>query len=235
MKGIFSLSMLFHFWAIAKPSNTDLYKWTEQKVKEVFQVEYQEDIVLQGIYFLENWDCVKGSSAESVKDAAGVFNNMYLKEHNQIYITDHHALTYPVKSVIVHELVHFFTKKAGWSEDFNGIDRHYDSGLVEAIAYYIQELWLQEQGDTLFNYLEIEEKHQEEVDNFYSLANLLYAMAPAKFLYNVPLYFADEQPEKFDDIMGKWGGYGTGYGWRINNDTEERIEALKTNFEECMK
>lgn len=75
-------------------------------------------------------------------------------------------------SVLVHEYAHFFSKKAAWDGVF------WDLGMTEAIAYYIQHLWLKEQAEKklgLMSYYppqEIEEEGLEE--SFPQMATLLY-------------------------------------------------------------
>ena len=119
MKQALNLFLFIPFYASAA---IDLYnfQWTKEKFQEVFQVTYDESIKFDGIYFLDSWDCVHETTREKVKNNVGTFNNMYHKDRNEIFFLEKGAYQYPLDSMIVHELAHFFTKKAGFNEEFDG-------------------------------------------------------------------------------------------------------------------
>ena len=195
------LFFLFPFYAF---SYSDLYDWTEKKFKEVFEVEYYEDIELEGIHLLDNWDCVHEIVRQRVKRNYGIFNNMYQRDRNEIFILDNGSSVYPLDSRIVHELAHFFSKKAGFNEEFNGIDIIYDTGLIEGIAYYIQELYLNEKGQSIFDFLELKEGDKEMFILFEYESSVLYKREPGKYFFNVVEFFKTGAAEKFRTIMTRY-------------------------------
>ena len=178
------LLLLFPFYAF---SYSDLYDWTEKKFKEVFEVEYHEDIELEGVYFLDNWDCVHEIVRQRVRRAHGTFNNIY-----------------PLDSRVVHELAHFFSKKAGFNEEIDGVNTIYDIGLIEGIAYYIQDLYLNERGQSLFDFFELKAEDKKTFPMFEYDSFALYRNEPGRYLFNAVEFFKTGAAEKFKTIMTRY-------------------------------
>ena len=133
------LLLLLFFYLPAQSDS--LYNWTHNKMKEIFGVEYRDDIIFNQTRYLDNWNC----AGRSEPDLLGVFDNMYVKDQNNIwllnYSSDLYGDNYHYTSFLIHEYAHFFSKKAGFNENFDGKTQVYDKGLTEAIAYFIQDLW----------------------------------------------------------------------------------------------
>ena len=177
-------------------------------MQEVFDIEYRDDIVFGEIYYLRNWDCVDKSTSPRY-EVMGFFDDMYTKDRNYIWLLDHN----PIKdikfdrfydaSALVHEYAHFFTKKAGFNEEFDGVTKLYDIGLIEAVAYYIQDLWLKENaGYSLLSYYP-EVAQSDVLEYFDIISSPLYRRNYEDFLVSALRHFEENAPEKFDKAVSK--------------------------------
>lgn len=185
----------------------ELFIWTKNKMKEVFNVEYRDDIIFDDIIYLTSWDCLKDEPTQEREGLKATFNNMYQKDKNEIYFhlnNPHEDISLEGEwliSKLVHEYAHFFIKKAGFNEEFDGASKIYDPGLIEGIAYFIQQLWLLEH--TGYNMFPDDPDYIKEklIPNFESMASRLYKMDRPKFMVNVYYYFLENAPEKFYRAM----------------------------------
>lgn len=189
---------IFAFQAGANP----LYQWTHDKMKDVFELEYRDDIELGEVISLETWDCVK-TEYKIPRFFLGHFNSMYQKDANDIFLLnenldiDNHFMI----SVLVHEYAHFFTKKAWFDESMDGVSNRYDTGLLEAIAYFIQDLWLKEYtGFGLLSHYPKDDDFKFS-GNFPSVASDMYPGEIKSFLYNAFHWFEESPPERFIEAM----------------------------------
>ena len=185
----------------------ELFVWTKNKMQEVFKLEYRDDIVFEGIIYVNNWDCLDKEQIQNRDGLKGIFNNMYQKDKNEIYFhlnNPHEDIGLEGEwliSALVHEYAHFLTKKAGFNEEFDGVNKRYDKGLIEGIAYFIQQLWLLEH--TGYNMFPDDPAYIKEmlIKSFESSASLLYYMDQPKFLVNAYYHFLENAPEKFYRAM----------------------------------
>ena len=174
-----------------------LYHWTKNKVQEVFKVEYQDDIVLQSVEFVDEF---KDDSFR-----LGAFMDYEHRHINKIKVLKRPPKQPPLvtkaylDSTLVHEYTHFFIKKATFDdEDFL---EGQDISLHEAIAYFIQNLWLEETlGKNILNFHD-DKKDQPEVKNFEAFASTIYFTNKSNFLYNATLYFKEDAPQKLQAIL----------------------------------
>ena len=166
---------------------------------EVFECEYQEDIYLGEIHYVKAWSEAR-EVVKKPKDAVelyGLFGSFIEKEDSDIWVYSPRKInTLYRDSVLVHELAHFFTKKALFVEDFQ-----MPIGMIEAIGYYIQNLWLLEQGPHgVLWYNEVEKKLPEDIDNFAYIADLLYWMNRESFINRALVFFDKDAPQKFQNL-----------------------------------
>ena len=197
----FFLVLLFSFSVEANP----LYDWTHDKLIEVFNMEYRDDISFGQVYYLENFDCVDKTLIPIGDNTIAVFNTIYQKEYNDIWMLKNPSAKFDgldeiyMQSSMVHEFAHFFTKKAGFNEEFDGINKFYHRGMLEAIAHFIENLWLQETtGSGLSSYsLNMEEENFVIERSFFYLASDMYRHDIGNFLFNAIDYFKEDASEKF--------------------------------------
>ena len=178
---------LFSFNAYADPleDNKFLIDWTETKFKEVYQVEYQEIGVL---YIVNKKGALSFLNNEKV---LGYFTSFLEKDMNMIFIEklDNVPLE---RSILVHELSHFFTKKAIFKHGINL--RQSNMPMLEAIAMHIQNLYLEEfTGKGLLAHEGVKETC-ELSENFTDL----YKTDLPLFLCNAVNHFKINAPEKFN-------------------------------------
>ena len=135
-----------------------LYTTTCLWFSRVYTNEFDPDIILEKIFFIESWDEVKESKDLDRENLLGLFTSGIEKKTNKIWIntsvSDNHLINNNkdyIDSLIVHELVHFFTKRANFELlSKNIIDKHF----TEAIAYYAQnEYLIAHTGEDLFKYI----------------------------------------------------------------------------------
>ena len=226
------LVLFFSFSVNAKP----LYGWTQDKLIEVFNVEYRDDITFGQVYYLDSFDCVDKEAAPVNDYTVAVLNNFYQKEYNDIWILKSPPERPFIKkgiideaymqSALVHEFAHFFTKKAGFNEEFDGITKVYDRGMIEAIAYFIQDLWLKETTGhgLLFYYPDMEEKDFRIDPTFAFDAKSFYRFDYKNFLVNAIDYFKEEAPNKFEMAVTR---RDYDFGYRIALPNREKVEADK--------
>ena len=93
-------------------------------------------------------------------------------------------------------------------KSLTGVSRFYDMGLIEGIAYYIQELYLNEQGKSIFDYITLKEKDKIIHVGFEFDSSMLYIMNLGKYFFNAMKFFENEQAEKFKVIMTRHKPYG---------------------------
>ena len=186
----------------------ELYQWTHDKMIEVFELEYQEDIYLDEIIYVTHWSEHRDVIKEP-KDAVelyGLYGKYTEKNTNTIWVYGPRKIdTLYRDSVLVHELAHFFTKKAIFEEDFN-----MPRGMIEAVGYYIQNLWLLEQGPHgILLYNDIKKKLPKKIDNFAYMADIIYMMNHEGFLNYALVFFNKDAPRKFQNL--KNGFYTRSY------------------------
>lgn len=132
--------------------NSKFY-WTKWKMESIFDLKYDEEIRFGKVIWIDSWEGLEEVCKVCDNDVLAVFENMFDYKINDIYflkkfIRSENPLldNNYFKSVLVHEYAHFFTKKAGWNPKDILEDEHlYNVALIEAIAYYVQHLWLIEE------------------------------------------------------------------------------------------
>ena len=202
MRLLFILTALFLFPAHADP----FYDWTYNKMIEVFDVEYQDNIVLNSVNFIDSWEGMELTGLEEAEEAGGVFFYMHTRDKNDIYVLAS-VPEFPfdedyMDSILVHEYSHFLTKKAAFSPEEKS--KKWDMVMVEAIAYYIQDLWLREHTDHgLLHYYEKSNQTKEVIKDFPPLAYILHKNNQSRFFFNSIYYFKNNAPGKFKKIIEK--------------------------------
>ena len=167
---------------------------------EIFELEYQEDITLDTITYVRDWsDSGIVEPLDSIQ-LYGLFISMIEKDVNKIRILNSRKFVPLYRdSVIVHELAHFFTKKAIFKEGEGG---YWGMGMMEVIGYYMQDLYLKEHGDkgVLWYYSADDKKSNIDDDTFAYSADLLYMTNRDSFLNYAVVFFNKDAPEKFKNF-----------------------------------
>ena len=198
--GFFCLISLFSLSCFASIENyhitdreKELYKWTEAKFQEVFAVEYRDDIHPSGIIKVNDWSGfhINDKEQESVK---GLFFDIKNKHTNIVFYGAGEWSDF----ILVHELAHFFTKKALWKEE----GYNWPRAQMESVAFYISHLWMLEQGKSLMDFVAEDKTCSTDRDasEFIDSAEILYLFNYCVF-YLHTIRFFEPDPVKAFNLM----------------------------------
>ena len=108
------------------------------------------------------------------------------------------------KSILIHELVHFFTKKSSF-----GImkDVELNEAMHEVIAFWSQNQYIEmNTGNMLMDYVEDKTEECElSMGEFVSMADVFFMAAPKDFLCYSTRFLSEDRIKKFNKIVsGKY-------------------------------
>ena len=176
---------------------------------DVFDATLNQKIKLNNVYYIENWENLDYAPNDN-DDLHGLFYDREDLLVNDIYINTNSltsAFTHDEiveKSIIFHELIHFFIKSANFEYlSENKIDRN---GLMEEIiSYWAQNKYIEtitKGRNNIMDYILDTNKEKNFVlkDNFIYISYLLYIISWKKFVYNA-IYFLNNNTKKKYNMM----------------------------------
>ena len=174
---------------------------------KTFEAEYENDIVLQKVIFVDSWDDLKEEKEIENKDALlGFFEHPVKRFENAIYVLSNWGENAVFKdmevvkdSFIFHELIHFFIKKTSFEELSTN---KFNMPMNEALAYWSQNQYLlKKTGLSLIDYINEPLEDFKVSRIFPSVAMLLYKGFYRRFLYNAVLFFDTDRIEKYQKVV----------------------------------
>ena len=176
-----------------------------------FNVTFDPEIILNNVYYIDSWDEVEFVTIPGNSVQHGLFHHITNKYINDIYFLEGETPVYDTQddiinqSIIVHEMVHFFTKKAAFDSIIaNKVYKNHP--IIEAFTYWAQDQFVQyaTQGrHRLVDYMSEVTGNATAVTftPFPDVSYLLYRSNYKGFVYNAVLWIGRNPAEKYQAIM----------------------------------
>ena len=187
----------------------EIYNSTCKWFADTFEVSYDPSIVLNSVSYLMSLDraeSLKGKDGYRIASRFfGHFENPLEKEVNDIFVETYIGNVlqeedkFLKKSVLFHELVHFFTKKSSF-EIMKEVKLNV--AMHEVIAFWSQNQYLQvNTGHTLMDYMGDKKEEYKFSDVFTSMAEDFLTNNPEAFLSQAIHFLNEDRIVKFKKII----------------------------------
>ena len=182
-----------------------IYEKTCLLFNRLYKTEFDSDIVLGSVSFIKNWNKIKDSKDMDKEKMQGLFVSGNKKKINKIWIRtiapdDFFDSEDLIDSFIVHELVHFFNKRA----DFDLFSGHtINRDLIESIAYYVQNEYLKAHtGKGLLDHMKHKKDFSDSVINTFPYETQTFLFFDFyEFLHHSVLWMDQNPAKKYKNIM----------------------------------
>ena len=186
----------------------EMYTYTCQWFADVFEVSYDPSITLNSVsyeFYPDNIESLKDKNTPA--RFFGHFDKPLEKEINDIQVITYPGDTvmeedeYLQKSILLHELIHFFTKKSSF-EIMKDIELNI--AMHEVITFWSQNQYIKmKTGKKLTDYMEDKKEEYVSLDpSFISMAEVFLVVAPEKFLHQAIHFLDEDRIGRFNKIVG---------------------------------
>ena len=189
----------------------EVYQLSCQWFTENFSVKIDPDIVLNNVYYISSWDSLTEVSLEDTIGLVGLLVNGKDKYKNNIYLnlnlTENFFDKSKVveKSILFHEIIHFFVKAANWTDDPKEIKNLYKNmSLHEAFAFFAQNEYIKTVTNGEKELLDYCDCNKEEISAetpFVTVSGMLEKFDFDKFLHNGILFFSENTDAKYQRLV----------------------------------